>query len=76
MKFELCASHLPENLSFRERCAQEINLKAVGKIVYGPVRCIDASSIDEAKELFLDLYAEDFSAIKCVGTGSVHVTET
>lgn len=44
MNYKLCASHLPEKLSFDEVLHRESALKAVGTEVYGPVRIIEADN--------------------------------
>ena len=75
MTYKLCASHLPERLSFDEVLRRESALKAVGAEVYGPVRIIEADSEEEAKDIFLDQYGDDFNAIKCFDTGYVHVVK-
>ena len=75
MIYKLCVSHLPERLSFDEVLRRESALKAVGTEVYGPVRIIEADSEEEAKDIFLDQYGDDFNAIKCFDTGYVHVVE-
>ena len=75
MIYKLCASHLPEGLSFDEVLRRESALKAVGTEAFGPVRTIEADSEEEAKDTFLELYGEDFNTIKCFNTGYVHIVE-
>jgi len=75
MIYKLCASHLPEGLSFDEVLRRESALKAVGIEGYGSIRTIEADSEEEAKDIFLDLYGDDFNTIKCFNTGYVHIVE-
>lgn len=75
MIYKLCASHLPEGLSFDEVLLRESALKAVGTEAFGPVRTIGANSEEEAKDIFLDLYGDDFNTIKCFNTGYVHIVK-
>ena len=75
MTCKLCASHLTQGLSFGEMLNKETGFKARGFEVYGPVRTIEADSEEEAEDAFLDLYRDDFNAIKCVDTGYVHIVE-
>lgn len=75
MIYKLYASHLPQGLSFDEMLSKEMGFKARGFEVYGHVRTIEADSEAEAKDAFLDLYKDDFNAIKCFDIGYVHVVE-
>ena len=75
MIYKLCASRLPQGLSFHEVLRREFALKALDIKAYGPVRTIEADSEAEAKYTFLDLYGEDFNSIECFNTGYVHIVE-
>lgn len=73
MIYKLCASHLPEGLPFDEVLRRKSALKAVGTEAFGPARTIEADSEEEAKDIFLDQYGDDFIAIKCFDVGYVHI---
>ena len=75
MKYKLCASHLPNDLSFAEETQRRIALEAVGITVYGPIRTIDAASKSDAEELFLRIYSSDFNEIECYDGGYLHIRE-